>query len=158
MDTLPTLNIQDIINKAHLKNVRCPDGPLIAMLFQTLKNKGHEAKLKFKLIADPGRSVQETVFALEYQGELWSIRGKGDWDRQFTLAMSRQTQTWKNPQYAPLGETEEDAIALAFSTDPLRIYDKVRARIEASVSLAEAKTLSASTDQPVPTRSRSARL
>jgi hypothetical protein len=138
---LPTLDIKSIVNKAHLHNARCPKEILTVMLFQCLRDAGHDVKLHFKMIGDPGRSVQENVFAFRYQGDLWTVHGKGDWDYQLTQAMKQQSQTWKNPTYVNLPVEQENEIAHMLAADSLRIHDKIRERIVKSVSLATAKTL-----------------
>lgn len=156
--SLEKLDIKDIINKSYLHTARCPAGMLSVLMYQSLAKRGHDVQLMFKMIVDEGRSPTENVFALQYQGELWTVHGKGDWDYQLMHALKKHTQTWKNPTYTVLGQDIESEVVKKFSIDPLPVHEKIRARIEKAVILAEAKALDTSTASPSTTRSRSHRL
>lgn len=146
------LDIEAIIRRARLRSSREPKEVIVPILYQTLKSRGHNASLHYQLIKDEGRSTKQALFLIEYNGDLWSVDGKGDLKRQLMLALARQSQTWKNPVYADIPEHTRMGVASAIANERFSLQDKIRARIEAAVSHAEAELLGRGTDRPEATR------
>lgn len=142
------LDIEALIRKAKLRSSREPTSVITSILCQTLQARGHDASLEFKMICDPGRSTDEQLFAIRYQGELWTINGKGDWPQQLTWALARTSQTWKNPEFLVLDQSIESMVALATINTNYPLQNKLRDRIELAVVEMEGRAIKAQTSIP----------
>lgn len=135
------IDIEKIIRRAKLRSAREPAPALTIMLFQAIHAIDPSSKIEFRMMIDEGRNVHEQIFAIRQAGQLWTIKGQGDWDWQMQRALSSNVQTWKNPKLMPLHEKEHDALSEQALLMDFPLSPKVRTRINEAASWVQARRI-----------------
>lgn len=150
------LDLDHVIRAARLRSSRAPAAALVSVLFQAVHAVDPSARLRARAIVDEGRSVKEVMFGIEQAGQLWTINGQGDWQWQKDRALSRNSQTWKNPELREFPEYVQQEIEKSVLGESYPLLEKVQARIASAMSSVVAENLSASAPSP-PDRKKSPR-
>jgi hypothetical protein len=123
-------------------------------LHRALCARGYITQFHVKLITDPGRSIRDTLPAIEYQGVLRTLDGIGNWKHLMERALSSRAGQFKNPTLEDCPDETEVVRQYLRSSENTSTLD---ARIHVAISAVENAALQAST-QASPARTRGVRL